>query len=188
MKLRIQDHEVRLINLRTRMPFKYGIATMVCVPQLFVRLQVEVAGRKALGMSADLLPAEPLGRIIVRHTIGLSDPLADSDIAEADRLKDGLPQSLTECITTYGLRHFKIKVNGELERDRDRLERIASLIEQYAPTDYAFSLDGNEQFKSIAALRTFWESVEKSAKLHSFLQRLLFVEQPLHRDVALHPG
>jgi hypothetical protein len=86
------------------------------------------------------------------------------------------------------LRHFKIKVNGDLERDLDRLERIAALIEQNAPADYAFSLDGNEQFKSIAALRTFWESVEKSPKLHSFLQRLLFVEQPLHRDVALQPG
>jgi hypothetical protein len=304
MKIKIQDHEIRLINLRTRMPFKYGIATMVSVPHLFVRLEVEVAGRKTVGISADLLPpkwftkdpakpvekeidemllviqqalklseglegadtfeiwqqlyerqlewggvnhlpplltnfgcslveralieavcralnqpfadalrsgqlgmrldaihpslrdmtladflpAEPLARLIIRHTVGLSDPLADSDIAEAERLKDGLPQSLAACITTYGLRHFKIKVNGDVERDLDRLERIAALIEQNAPADYAFSLDGNEQFKSIAALRTFWESAEKSQKLHSFLQRLLFVEQPLHRDVALQPG
>jgi hypothetical protein len=207
MKIKIQDHEIRLINLRTRMPFKYGIATMVSVPQLFVRLQVEVAGRKTVGISADLLPpkwftkdpakpvedeidemllviqnalklsqgleaadafeiwqqlyesqlrwgdvnhlppllinfgcslveralieavcralnqpfayalrsgqlgmrldaihpslrdmtpsdflpAEPLARLIIRHTVGLSDPLADSDIAEAERNDAGLP-------------------------------------------------------------------------------------------------
>src|SRR6185295_12858181 len=93
MKIRIQDHEIRLINLRTRMPFKYGIATMVCVPQLFVRLHVEVAGRKTLGISADLLPpkwftkdlAKPLEKeidemlLVIQHALKLSEGLEGAD-------------------------------------------------------------------------------------------------------------
>jgi hypothetical protein len=33
------------------------------------------------------------------------------------------PQTFEECIRYYGLRHFKIKINGEAARDRTRLER-----------------------------------------------------------------
>jgi hypothetical protein len=33
MKVRILEGETRLINLRTRMPFKYGIATMTDTTQ-----------------------------------------------------------------------------------------------------------------------------------------------------------
>ena len=43
-------------DLATRLPFKYGIATMTRAPQAFVRLQVEVDGRMASGVAADVLP------------------------------------------------------------------------------------------------------------------------------------
>ncbi len=301
MKLRVLDHDIHLHNLRTRMPFKYGIATMTRAPYLFLRVRVEVDGRTWAGISADglppkwftkdparpvdeeilemieviehaanaagglngdsafdvwqqlyqaqdrwaaanhlppllghfgtslveralieavcratgepfhellrenklgvrlaeihpslknlrppdLLPARPLNEIIARHTIGLADPLTDNDIPVGEKLNDGLPQSLAACIQTYGLRHFKIKVNGDLERDVDRLHRIVGIIQQYAPEDFAYTLDGNEQFKSLAGFRKFWEAVTARPKLKSFLRGLIFVEQPLHRDVAL---
>jgi len=301
MNIRILEGSIHRIDLHTRMPFRYGIATMTHMPQVFVRLVCEVDGRRSEGISSDLLPpkwftkipekdpqleiaemlhiiqhalslavnkhaqnafglwfelyhqqgnwaahqntppllahfgtslveralidavcraagkpfatllhegifgfhlaaihpelagieprdllpAQPLNSIIARHTVGLADPLAASEITEASRLHDGLPQSLEDCIRTYGLRHFKLKVNGQPATDLARLQQIAAILDQHAPTDYAFSLDGNEQFKTIEAFRTFWESLEREPSLGSFLKHLLFVEQPLHRDYAL---
>ena len=299
--IQIERHDLHLVNLRTRMPFRYGIATMTEVPYLFVRLWVSVEGRKSIGVSADLLPpkwftkdaAKPLdaeiaemlrvirhalsiaaglrgrtafevwhelytaqgawgaaeglppllshfgtslveralieslcraagrsfgdmlrantlgmnlgairptllemspaeflpdsprARITVRHTVGLTDPLTNTDVPPAERLEDGLPQSLEDCIERYGLSHFKLKLSGEESRDLDRLARIAALLEQQAGGRFAFSLDGNEQFKSATEFRSFWELI--TGRLPRFFQHLLFVEQPLHRDAALQP-
>jgi hypothetical protein len=303
MDIRIADGDIHLLDIRTRMPFKYGIATMTRTPHAFVRLRAEVGGRPAVGVAADhlppkwftkdpdraveaeiaemldviehalrlaaglradspfaawralwdaqhawgtaaglppllthfgtslveralidavcrclgrafpellrgetfgielgevhsslagrtpadLLPGHPLGRVIARHTVGLADPLEDADIAPEERLQDGLPQSLADCIRAYGLRHFKIKVRGVPDRDRDRLTRIAAVVRAHAPADYAFSLDGNEQFHSLADFRAFWDAVTGSADLRPFFAHLLFVEQPFHRDIALRP-
>lgn len=303
MSIRIQSADIHLINLRTRMPFKYGIATMTRMPMAFVRVKAKIDGGELAGVSSDLLPpkwftkdpakpveteiaemleviqsacdlaagleaetpfalwrqiylaqagsevgkkfppllanfgtsfveralteafcrhsgkpfhelvhrnllgidlgsvhpelkgiepgsllpAKPLQHIIARHTVGLADPLTDVDIPAAERLNDGLPQSLEACIRAYGLRHFKLKVNGTLEQDIDRLQRIARILEAHAPGDYAFTLDGNEQFKSLGDFHIFWETFSHSDALHDFLKHLIFIEQPLHRDVALTP-
>ena len=301
MKVRILEGETRLINLRTRMPFKYGIATMTDVPYAFLRLRVEIDGQAhngyaadnlppkwftkipetplgeemvemlcvieharetAIGMEADSpfdlwldlyeaqsdwgvsenlapllsgfgtsmverslieatcralgkpfaaavadndlglsmdaiqvqmgatkphewLPAQPLGAIIARHTVGLADPLSPADIPDDERVSDALPQALTDCITTYGLRHFKIKVNGQSDTDLERLKALAKIITSLAPADFAFTLDGNEQFKSITDFQSFWQRIKDTDELRDFFSRLLFIEQPLHRDIAL---
>ena len=233
MSVRIVEGETRLINLRTRMPFKYGIATMTDVPYAFLRLAVEINGNIYEGYSADnlppkwftkipeaplggemaemlrvieharetaiglqantpfdlwldlyeaqsawgdsenlapllsgfgtsmveralieaacraakkpfaaavrdqdlgiamaaiqiqlsttkpheWLPEQPLQSIIARHTVGLADPLTPADIPADEAVADQLPQALTDCITTYGLRHFKIKINGQPDTD-----------------------------------------------------------------------
>jgi hypothetical protein len=134
---------------------------------------------------ADFLPERPLRRITIRQTVGLADPLGDDDIPEEERVRDGLPQSLDACIRFYGLRHFKIKVSGEIERDRARLVRIAKILDAAAGPEYAFTLDGNEQFHTMAAFREFWETLLRRPDLGKFFQHLLFVEQPFHRDAAL---
>jgi hypothetical protein len=269
------------------MPFKYGIATMTATPHAFVRLEVEVEGRVAVGIAADHLPPKwftkdparavdeevnemlrviqhavetarglradsafdawrelfdlqgrfveralidavcrstgrsfarmlrgpelgvrlggvhpslagqkpaaflpdlPLSQTYARHTVGLSDPLTDQEIPPGERLEDGLPQSLAACIAAYGLRHFKIKVRGDVDSDRDRLQNLVAVLESCAPPDYAFSLDGNEQFHTLDAFRGFWETLARDPVLARLLSHLLFVEQPLHRDVALQPG
>lgn len=303
MNIHIHHGDVYLLDIRTRMPFKYGIATMTRTPHAFVRLQMEVDGKPASGIAADhlppkwftkdpakpieeeieemlrviahalelaagirapspfdawrqlneaqaswgrreqlppllthfgtslveralieavcrtagqpfarmvrtnqlgirlgdihpaladltpadLLPESPRTQILARHTVGLADPLVDADIAPAERLDDGLPQALVACIQTYGLRHFKIKVSGVVESDVDRLRHVAEVIETYAPADYAISLDGNEQFRTLADFRAFWDTLGRRAELHRFFGHLLFVEQPFHRDVALQP-
>lgn len=131
------------------------------------------------------LPRKPPARIIARHTVGLSDPLTADDIAPGDRVDDGLPQSLDQCIAAYGLTHFKLKVCGNVEADFERLLRIAQVIEANATGDVRFTLDGNEGFTDANVFRKFWQRVASHEPLRAFMQGLLFVEQPLHRDVAL---
>ena len=162
-------------------------ARVLWTNQLGIRLG-EVHPALAGLAPADLLPRGPRTQVLARHTVGLADPLLDADVAPAERLDDGLPQALAACIQTYGLRHFKIKLSGAAEADAERLRRLAEVIEAYAPADYAFSLDGNEQFRTLADFRAFWDSLGRRAELRRFLSHLLFVEQPLHRDVALQEG
>ena len=144
----------------------------------------ELRGRSA----AELLPAVPNANVIARHTVGLTDPLTKADISPSDRLEDGLPQSLDENIRAYGLRHFKIKLCGDTARDLARLERITAVLAEHCRGgDFAFSLDGNEQFKSTEPFRAFWDEASHRVPLQAAFARLLFVEQPLHRDAALTP-
>ena len=274
MKLAVREFDLRVMNMRSRMPFKYGIATMTAMPHLFVRVELEIDGRRQCGIAADHLPPKwftkdpttlyrddladmlavltnacrlatelpaaptvfdcwqqlyaaqkqwaagtkhpsllwnfgvslveralidafcratgkpfavalndgslgirwqntPLGRIIVRHTVGLGDQLTGPE-----QIDDGLPQSLTACVREYGLTHFKIKLCGNQEADLARLREIAGIM----PAKFALTLDGNEQYRSLDAFRTFWEAAQS---LKEFLRHLIFVEQPLHRDVSL---
>jgi hypothetical protein len=134
---------------------------------------------------SDLLPDNPQSRVIARQTVGLADPLVAHEIPRAERLHDGLPQALDECIPRYRLKHFKVKVSGNAEQDAERLRRVSAVIREHAKPGFAFSLDGNEQFHGLDEFRTFWEKIVRSEKLAQFFEHLMFVEQPFHRDVAL---
>lgn len=302
MPAKITGASIHQIQLKTRMPFKYGIATMTEVPMVFVRIEAEIDGTKTAGIASDLLPPKwftkvpedplekeisdmlqvirkalsqalgqaadsafdlwkliydgqsrwaeannipallahfgtslveralieatckagnktlgqallsgslgfepgrihsclerqsassllpktPLAKVQARHTVGLGDPLDSNQIDADDRIDDTLPQSLDQCIQAYGLRHFKIKINGDIEWDLDRLKNVAKCIEQHADSDFAFSLDGNEQFQSVTAFRDHWNILHAEPELETFFGHLLFIEQPLHRDVALN--
>jgi len=287
MTFELHRIEYHIANLRTRFPFKYGIASLEVVPHLFVRVELTASGERAFGTAADSLapkwftkvaerpfqeeieemievitragdralerggagsPATdfysfwralyeagraenlpplltsfgssmieravldalcrawntpfaelvrggesdrlgiptavadpsrlpaPRRSVIARHTVGLGDPLTPADIAEP--VDDGLPHSLDQCIAAYGLSHFKLKLCGTVERDVDRMSTIADLLDG---RDFAFTLDGNEQYREVAAFREMWAGLAESADL----SRLCFVEQPFHRDVAL---
>lgn len=130
-----------------------------------------------------VLTARPLSSIHVRHTVGLSDPLTQSEVADTG--DDGLPETLEEDIQAYGLRFFKIKVRGEPEADIDRLTKIAKLIGRLEVKDVKFSLDGNEQFHEGESFREFFDMVKRDERLATFFEGLLFVEQPFSRNVAL---
>ena len=135
---------------------------------------------------ADLLPKAPHSAILVRHTVGLADPLTDGKIAPADRVEDGLPHSLDANIQTYGLTHLKIKLCGDAEKDLSRLKQIAALMARQ--NSCAFTLDGNEQYTEVAPFRALWQALHEDDALASFMAGLIFVEQPLHRDIALSPS
>jgi hypothetical protein len=134
---------------------------------------------------AELLPKHPLREINIRHTIGLSDVIAEDEILPEQRLNDGLPQSLEANIRTYGIRYFKIKVSGNVDVDAERLCRIDSAFEKCGVNNYYFTLDGNEQYKNVLEFRAFWEQITHESACSPYMERLLFVEQPFHRQVAL---
>ncbi len=136
------------------------------------------------GDAAEFLPPQPLRRIIARHTVGLADALTADDLADAPLPDDGLPRTLEEIIRTYGLTHFKIKLGGDVERDRARLRRIAEVIGREAKA-CRFTLDGNENFHAVAPFRALWEGLHADPVLAEFLRDLIFVEQPFHRGIAL---
>ncbi|HYR57732.1 MAG TPA: hypothetical protein VEO95_03840, partial [Chthoniobacteraceae bacterium] len=136
------------------------------------------------GEPHEYLPGPPLGEVIARHTVGLTDPLTAAEILPEDRADDGLPQALDECIRAYGLTHFKIKLSGDLDLDRERLHRLASLLDRASP-GCRFTLDGNENFRAVAPFRELWDQFLADPIIAPFLRGLIFVEQPLHRDVAL---
>jgi hypothetical protein len=139
----------------------------------------------ACARPADLVPKAPSARLLVRHTVGLSDPLTDAEIPPAERVDDGLPQSFEACVQAYGLTHFKIKLCGDDERDLDRLRAVGALLDSRGSPGWRFSLDGNEQYRDAVAFRDFWEQAAADRSLAPALGRLLFVEQPLRREVAL---
>jgi hypothetical protein len=135
---------------------------------------------------AELLPKQPLKEIIIRHTIGLSDILSESDIKPEHRLEDGLPQSLEENVRSYGIQYFKIKINGDVTQDIERLCRIDTVLKDCGVEDYFFTLDGNEQYESVAEFRSFWEQITSESACSPHMKRLLFVEQPFNRRIALN--
>jgi len=148
-------------------------------------LRLEMLHAELAGDSArELLPPRPLTSIRVRHTVGLSDALAEGDPSPT-RPRDGLPASLEACIRRYGLRRFKVKVRGDREADLARLERVREVLEQETGGDYRMTLDGNEQFVDAPALRAFWEELTSTEATAGLACRVDYVEQPLPRAFSL---
>lgn len=134
-----------------------------------------------------VLPAAPREMIWARHTVGLSDPICNSDIPEAERLHDGLPQSLEDVVAFYGIRYFKIKIQNQLATDLERLSQIAALLDERLPTQkYFVTLDGNEQYNAMDELRPLLEALRTRFVFKRLHEAILFVEQPLARAHALN--
>ena len=144
-------------------------------------IRPELAGVKA----SDLLPASPLPRVRVRHTIGLTDPLAPGEVSDAERLEDGLPQDLESCIRAQSLRYFKIKLGGKPAGDRARLMDVFRLLDAATGGDWRATLDGNENYAGFGEFRAFWDALRGDPLFTGWLGRVLLVEQPVHRDHAL---
>ncbi|MFT4011171.1 MAG: hypothetical protein QM655_14130 [Nocardioidaceae bacterium] len=67
---------------------------------------------------------------------------------------------------------------------RGRIREVLSCLQAHCSDDHLLSIDANEGFDSMAAFRAFWS--DAVARLGTRLtDHLLFVEQPLSRDVAL---
>jgi L-alanine-DL-glutamate epimerase-like enolase superfamily enzyme len=120
--------------------------------------------------------------IAARHTVGLVDPISAAD--QAERVGDGLPETLEEVIATYGHRWYKLKVSGQVTADVGRLARIAAVLDARVP-DYRVTLDGNEQFDDVAGVLELWRAMRADGRLQRLCDRVAFIEQPIRRQAAL---
>jgi len=135
------------------------------------------------GMSVvDALPAKPLTRLALRHTIGMVDPLTASDPFEP--VEDGLPETLEDYLRRDGISYLKIKAGGNLEADIARLEAIADVLAR-GGFQVRATLDGNEQYKRLEDFAALMEAIRSRPSLERLYRAILFVEQPLDRAVAL---
>jgi len=131
------------------------------------------------------LPATPLDSCFARHTVGLGDALTPADIPANERVEDGLPQDVESSIRAYGLRYFKVKLSGAMDRDFPRLRELTRVLERETDGRFFVTLDGNENFNDFDVFSEFWQLAEAEPALRDLWRRILVVEQPVHRDRAL---
>jgi len=56
MKIRVKRCQYHVLDMRTRMPFQYGIATLTALPHLFVSVEADINGVTFRGVAAEGLP------------------------------------------------------------------------------------------------------------------------------------
>lgn len=131
------------------------------------------------------LPEDPTREVAVRHTVGLTDPLRRADIADDERLDDGLPQALDEYVEHDGIDHFKIKLSADGERDAERLAHIGDILEASSLDSWFCTVDANEQYETARAFRDQWERLTEEPAVDAVVDNVAYVEQPLPREHAL---
>jgi hypothetical protein len=143
--------------------------------------EAETLDASVKGWIPDRLPSESRG-VALRHTVGLVDAIEPDDIAPGDRVGDGLPECLVEDIRRFGLTHFKIKITSDSDGQVDRLARVWGVISREAGPTARVTLDGNEQFDSIAQFVGLLSRAREDRRFVGFFDALLLVEQPLARS------
>ena len=129
------------------------------------------------------LPRKQRTRFFLRHTVGLSDPIDDSDLEK--RIGDGEPETLEEYVKRDGLRYFKVKISSDADSNLDRLKRIWNILANHSD-QAAVTLDGNEAYRDLGEFADFVSAFEKN--LPGMFQHTLFIEQPLTRALTHDPA
>jgi hypothetical protein len=128
------------------------------------------------------VPDRPLERILVRHTVGMGDPITRADVSAP--VGDGLPETLEEAVRRYGIRWFKVKISALADASIERLRRIASVLDRELP-DYGVTVDGNEQFHEMEEFGAFLRKALEDRALSRFWKSAAWIEQPVERGAAL---
>jgi hypothetical protein len=110
-----------------------------------------------------------LDRVAVRHTVGLDDKV------------DG-QRGVADPADNAGARYFKLKLGGDPPADTARLIRIGKELGKL-PYDYKVTLDANEQYADLAALGTLVASLDHDSALNPIAAKLLYIEQPMPREI-----
>ena len=119
------------------------------------------------GIAAYLAGRRPADIIAVRHTVGLVDPVS----------------ALGHEVDTTGCRYFKLKLGGDPAADHARLAEIAGALEATG-VDYRVTVDANEQYADAAALASLTDALARAEDLADLARRLLYIEQPLPRELT----
>ncbi|KWV57752.1 hypothetical protein AS156_36680 [Bradyrhizobium macuxiense] len=109
-------------------------------------------------------------RVAVRHTVGMDDPIEGAG---------GVADPKDNADAHY----FKLKLNGDPAHDAARLTRIGK---ELAGLPYAtkITLDANEQYADLAALNALVDRLDHDAALAPIASNLLYIEQPMPRDIT----
>ena len=110
-----------------------------------------------------------LDRVAVRHTVGLDDQV-EGEGGVADPAQNS------------GARYFKLKLDGDPVADAARLVRIGKQLGAL-PYDYQVTLDANEQYADLAALGALAGQLDRDGALEPIAAKLLYIEQPMPRDI-----
>jgi L-alanine-DL-glutamate epimerase-like enolase superfamily enzyme len=111
-----------------------------------------------------------LERVAIRHTVGMDDKIeGEGGIADAKE--------------NAGARYFKLKLNGDPVHDAERLTRIGRELTTL-PHDYQVTLDANEQYADLVALGALVDRLDRDAALRPIAAKLLYIEQPMPRDIT----
>ncbi|HEV7880640.1 hypothetical protein [Bradyrhizobium sp.] len=111
-----------------------------------------------------------LDRVAVRHTVGLDDRIeGEGGVADPEQ--------------NSGARYFKLKLNGNPELDAARLIRIGKELARL-PYNHQVTLDANEQYADLAALGTLVDRLDRDGALKPIAAKLLYIEQPMPRDIT----
>ncbi len=125
---------------------------------------------KATDIAQFLADRKPLPRVAIRHTVGLDDTVeGEGGVADARE--------------NAGARYFKLKLSGDPAADAMRLARIGKELDTLGH-DYKVTLDANEQYADLADLRALIDRLDRDAALRPISSRLLYVEQPMPRDIT----
>jgi L-alanine-DL-glutamate epimerase-like enolase superfamily enzyme len=130
----------------------------------------------------------PKASMPLYHLVGALDPLTESDIAQ--RLNDGLPETLPEWIHADGLTHLKIKLNGDdLAWDVHRvvsIERVAAEAQTARGCSrWSYSADFNERCANVEYVLGWLAKIGEQSP--QALERLQYIEQPTSRDLRANP-
>jgi hypothetical protein len=131
------------------------------------RLSPDLADRD---VSPFLAGRRRLERVAIRHTVGMDDKV-EGEGGVADTKENA------------GARYFKLKLNGDPQHDADRLTRIGKELATL-PYDYRVTLDANEQYADLVALSSLVEQLDRDTALRPIAQKLLYIEQPMPRDIT----
>jgi L-alanine-DL-glutamate epimerase-like enolase superfamily enzyme len=109
-------------------------------------------------------------RVAIRHTVGLDDRVeGEGGVADAKE--------------NAGARYFKLKLNGDPARDADRLIRIGKELGTLQH-DCSVTLDANEQYADLAGLSALVDRLDRDHALKPIASKLLYIEQPMPRDIT----
>jgi L-alanine-DL-glutamate epimerase-like enolase superfamily enzyme len=131
---------------------------------------------------------QPKPQMPLYHLVGALDPLTDAEVAQ--KVADGLPETLGQWILADGLTHLKIKLAGDdLAWDVQRVaavEQVAAETQTWrgCPT-WHYSLDFNERCPNVDYVLEFLAKLQEAAP--AALARVQYIEQPTHRDLRANP-
>jgi hypothetical protein len=125
---------------------------------------------KETDITTFLAGRKPLPRVAIRHTVGLDDTVEG---------KDGV----ADAHENAGARYFKLKLSGDPAADAARLARIGKELDTLGH-GYKVTLDANEQYADLAALQALIDRLDRDPGLGPIASRLLYIEQPMPRDIT----